>query len=81
MNTNQPLTPWSRETCVAYVRAQNEAGMRPNSAKLYPAEVEEIRELLADGEMTQVDIAERYHVSKMAISDINCGKSWKQVAA
>lgn len=42
-------------------------------------DVREIRQLLKEGNMTQVEIGAKYGVSNFAICDIKRGRSWKEV--
>lgn len=49
-----------------------------NHKKLDMDKAREIRKLYADGAGTQEEIAERYGVSKKAVSNIITGRAWKE---
>ena len=46
-------------------------------AKLTRDQVREIRELLAQGDLAHREIAERFSISRPAITHINTGRSWR----
>ena len=54
-----------------------EAGEANPMAKLTREEVEEIRTIVASGEMSQRQVARVYGISQPVVSDIVHGKLWK----
>ena len=54
-------------------------GSKNGRAKLDEGQVMEIKHLLKDSDLTMVEIAKRYNVSKQIISRINSNKIWKHV--
>ena len=72
-----------RERLAELIRGENNPGFKKGenhrNAILTERQVREIKQLLAQGGMTQRVIAGEYGVSKMAISDINRGARWKHV--
>lgn len=54
-------------------------GSKNGRAKLDESQVMEIKHLLKDSDLTMVEIAKRYNVSKQIISRINNNKIWKHV--
>ncbi|MGI8406026.1 MAG: hypothetical protein ACR2OE_14910 [Thermomicrobiales bacterium] len=80
LDSSQTLEPWSRETCVAFIQSQTAIPRRWHAAKLFPQEVDEIRELLDMGDLTHRSIAARYDVTRATITSIATGNSWKRAA-
>ena len=60
-------------------RASSCLGESNPNTKLTEEQVLEIRELLANTDMLQREIAELYDVCQMAISEINTGRRWSSV--
>jgi hypothetical protein len=63
----------------AYQTGQIRKGSDVNFAVLDEQKVREIKQLLAEGKMTQKEIGEKYGVSRVCISNIKTGKNWKHV--
>lgn len=86
IDPTQPLTPWTREQCIAHIKEQDALGRQNrelngwHSIKLHPVDAREILELLAEGILTQKQIANRFRVSQPVISRIKLGKAWKNAA-
>jgi len=57
-------------------KGRSTAGEKHGMAKLTAAQVIEIRELLAAGDLTHGAIAKQYGVSRPAVSQINTGARW-----
>jgi predicted XRE-type DNA-binding protein len=57
-------------------KGRSAAGERHSQAKLTASDVEEIRQLLAAGELTQTEIGTRFGVRGTAVSRIATGKRW-----
>lgn len=53
-------------------------GENHGNSKLNDEKIREIKYLLAMGEKQHV-IAQKFNISERAISDINCGKTWKHI--
>lgn len=69
---------YSKETCkwVSHeVNSQNRSGV-----KLAPEDVLEIKNLLKEGNLTQIEIAEMFSVNNRSISNIANGYTWKNVS-
>ena len=60
-------------------RGQQAVGSRHGMSKLSPEDVREIRKLVTDGDITQLEIANRYGVSRATIYKIVNGLRWSHV--
>ena len=58
---------------------RNNKGSRHGMSKLNEDSVKEIKNLLLDGKMTNIEIANLFNVNDRCISDIKLNKSWKHV--
>lgn len=84
ISTNAPLEPWTRKEAISFIRSQSMTeSMRREMGvvRLYEYEVERIRDLLENTDLTQREIGERFGVGPKAISDIYIGRNHKQSAA
>jgi len=61
-----------------YIYKPNKQGQNNGQAKLREQQVKEIKRRLALGERQSV-IAKAFNVSKRAVSDIKCGKTWAHI--
>jgi hypothetical protein len=61
-----------------YIYKPNRRGENNSYSKITEVQVLEIKQRLAKGE-TQKNIAKDYNISKRAVSDINCGRTWSHV--
>lgn len=57
----------------------NTQGHNNGYAKLTETQVIQIRQLIADGKMTQREIASQFGVARRTISDIKTNKRWKHL--
>jgi DNA-binding MarR family transcriptional regulator len=77
------------DTCVRHLRVldgtegasvANKARVgRHYDARLDREQVIQIRELYRAGEYTQRELAERFHVSPVAVSQIICGRTYRDI--
>ncbi len=58
----------------------NTQGEKNGFAKLTKAQVRQIKQLLADGNLTHKEIGSRFGVARRTISDINTNKRWGYLA-
>lgn len=58
-------------------KGRSASGERHSQAKLTAADVEEIRRLLAAGELSQDEIGARFGIAGTTVSQINTGKRWR----
>ena len=49
------------------------------SKKLTPEHIVEIKKILSSGEISQIEIAKKFNVSRSTISEINTGKKWVRI--
>ena len=54
-------------------------GSQSPMSKLTEGDVKEIKKMLKNKNIKQIDIAKKYNVSKETITDIKQGKTWKHV--
>lgn len=54
-------------------------GSKHPKSKLTEDDVKEIREILKNKTMRQIDIAKKYNISQETVSDINRGRSWNHI--
>ena len=57
------------------------SGERFHAAKLTAAQVRQIKQLLAQGQLTHLQIARQFGVGCGAIAAISCGRTWRRVTA
>jgi len=75
IDPSAPLTPWTDAERVAHIRYEATRA-ETRGGKLHRGQVEEIRELYAEGEMTVVAIAARFGVHRNAVKEIARGRQW-----